>query len=62
MAVIAEENEFSFELFRSSILTVNIMEGKKSDKQAAGQFRLYEVPFFAELERKQAKNILLAGW
>jgi hypothetical protein len=34
------------------------MEGKKGDKS---QFRLYEVPFFVELERKQAKNILLAG-
>lgn len=35
------------------------MEGKKSEKSL---FRLYEVPFFVELERKQAKNILLAGW
>jgi len=37
------------------------MEADKG-KKSTQAFRLYEVPFFAELERKQANNVLLAGW
>jgi hypothetical protein len=37
------------------------MEKSKSDKSKS-QYRLYQIPFFEELERNGAKNILLAGW